>query len=105
MIAWAGKSGKATACVVNTILERRHQPEQGYRSCLGIMRLGKRYSLPRLEAACRRAVALGAYSYQSIRSILEKGLDSQPNPDALKQPVIEDHEHIRGKAYYQITLN
>jgi len=105
MIAWAGKSGKATACVVKTILERRYHPEQGYRSCRGIMRLGRHYSLSRLDAACHRAVALGAYSYQSIRSILEKGLDSQPNTDAPKQPVIEDHEHIRGKAYYQTTLN
>lgn len=105
IIAWAKKSGEATACVVKNILERRHHPEQGYRSCLGIMRLGKSYSLLRLEAACQRAVALGAFSYQSIRSILEKGLDSQTTPEVLKHPVIKIHEHIRGKTYYQITHN
>jgi transposase len=105
MIAWAKKTGDATAAVVKIILERRYHPEQGYRSCLGILRLGKSYSPERLEAACRRAVALGAYSYTSIRSILEKGLDSQPLPDESKQSVIEEHEHIRGKGYYQLSLN
>lgn len=105
MIAWAKKTGEATACVVKTILERRYHPEQGYRSCLGILRLGQRYSLPRLEAACRRAVTFGAYSYASIRSILEKGLDSQPLPEPQKQTVAEEHEHVRGRAYYQLSLN
>lgn len=103
MIAWAEKSGDATANVVKTILERRQHPEQGYRSCLGILRLGKRYTLPRLEGACRRAVALGAYSYRSICSILEKGLDSQPMTETRPQLVIEPHEHIRGKKYYSLN--
>jgi hypothetical protein len=67
-------------------------PEQGYRSCLGVMRLGKRYSPEKLEAACQRAIAIGAYSYRSVRSILEKGLEGQPLPQregpaiALVQP-------------------
>jgi transposase len=103
IIAWAQTSGEATACVVKTILDRREYPEQGYRSCLGILRLGRQYSSARLELACRRAVALGAYSYRSIQSILEKGLDSQPVPEERQQPVIQAHEYLRGKKYYSFN--
>lgn len=103
IMAWAQASGEATACVVKTILNRREYPEQGYRSCLGILRLGKRYSTVRLELACRRAVVLGAYSYRSIQSILEKGLDSQPVQEERQQPVIPAHEYLRGKKYYSFN--
>jgi len=53
LVLWAAKTGPATASVVQTILERRAHPQQGFRSCLGIMRLGKSFSEERLEAACR----------------------------------------------------
>jgi transposase len=99
IIRWAGKTGESTAQVVETILKTRRHPEQGYRSCMGIMRLGKQFSDSRLEAACRRAVAIGGLSYKSIRSILEKGLDRAPlaNPDP--QLRIE-HPNIRGSHYF-----
>ena len=66
LVLWAAKTGEATARVVETILTSRPHPQQGFRACLGIMRLGKRYSPERLEAACRRALLLGACSYKSI---------------------------------------
>jgi transposase len=62
LIQWAANSGMATSRVVETILESRPHPQQGFRSCLGIMRLGKRYGAERLEAACRRALTIGACS-------------------------------------------
>src|SRR5262249_21232018 len=72
---WAADSGAATAQLVETILASRPHPQQGFRSCLGILRLGKSYGAERLEAACRRALTIGACSYKSIESILKNGLD------------------------------
>ena len=99
IIRWAGTVGEATAKVVETILNSRRHPEQGYRSCLGILRLGKHYSSERLEAACGRAVALGGFTYKSIRSILERGLEREPLAARRLQPR-SSHENIRGGTYY-----
>jgi len=99
IIRWAGTVGEATAKVVATILNSRRHPEQGYRSCLGILRLGKHYSHERLEAACSRVLVVGGFTYKSIRSILEKGLERQPLPQQKMQPLIA-HENIRGRDYY-----
>src|SRR5262247_1642003 len=80
LILWAAKTGEATAQVVETILASRPHPQQGFRACLGIMRLGKSYGDERLEAACQRALTLGACSYKSLESILKHGLDRRPLP-------------------------
>lgn len=101
LVHWAEASGPATAEVVATILGSRAHPQQGFRSCLGIMRLGKSYGAARLEAACRRALALGATSYRSLHSILEKGLDQQPLPGAEVAPETPiAHGNIRGPEYF-----
>ena len=75
-------------------------PEQGFRACLGILRLVRSYGPERLEAACQRGVDIGARTYGSVQSILRNGLDRtfrfEPVPDEL--PV--QHEHIRGSGYY-----
>jgi transposase len=63
MINWAGTIGPQTRFLVQAILAERVHPERGYRSCLGILRLGKRYGDARLEAACARAFTAGARSY------------------------------------------
>jgi len=99
IIHWAGTVGKSTALVVETIMNGRQHPEQGYRSCLGILRLAKNYSPDRLEAACHRAMAIKGCNYKSIRSILEKGLDQQPLPNSTTQPPV-NHANIRGGDYY-----
>ena len=93
--------GPSTAALVERILQSRRHPELGYRSCLGILRLGNRYTNERLEAACLRAVALNTCSYRSIRSMLATGFDRQP----LQQPdesVVhqEIHANVRGAGYY-----
>ena len=90
----------ATSRVVETILASRPHPQQGFRSCLGIMRLGKRYGAERLEAACRRALKIGACSYKSIESILKQGLDSTPLPPKPQAHVALNHDNIRGPTYY-----
>jgi len=101
LIHWASHSGAAVAQVVEAILASRPHPQQGFRSCLGIMRLGKRYGDERLEAACQRALALGACSYKSIESILTHGLDRSPVPEQPGATVRSRHPNIRGPQYYQ----
>jgi hypothetical protein len=72
------QNGTVHPALVTEIMQRRSHPEQGFRSCLGVMRLGKRYTPQRLEKACERAVAIGAYTFKNVESILKNGLDRQP---------------------------
>ena len=102
LIGWAEKTGPATAQVVQSILEARPHPQHGFRACLGIMRLGKRYGDNRLEAACRRAITIGACSYKSINSMLHHDLDRQPLPVPTQAPLpMIHHDNVRGPNYYQ----
>jgi transposase len=104
LIRWAGSIGPHTQRLLAFILENRPHPEQGYRSCLGVLRLRKRYSPERLEAACARALVFKAYSYKNVESILKSGLDQQPLDNAsssqARLPLL-DHENLRGRHYYQ----
>jgi len=74
IVLWARKTGPSTAALVEEIMARRPHPEQGFRSCLGVIRLSERYGTGRLEAACARAAHVGSYSYRSVQSILQKGV-------------------------------
>jgi len=99
---WASTIGPATATAATSIMESRTYPEQGYRSCLGLLRLGKTYSNERLESACARAVHSRVLSYKSIQSILKNGLDRQPlstEPSATAHDVT--HINVRGAGYYR----
>lgn len=101
LINWAGTVGPHVQALVEAILNTRRHPEQGYRSCLGILRLQKRYSDERLDAACHRALLAGARSYKNVESILRNGLDRQPLPgEELNEREPLTHENIRGPEYY-----
>jgi transposase len=100
LIRWGQQTGPHTGLVVEKILESRRHPEQGYRSCLGLLRLGNRYSPARLEAACSRALSIGALSYRSVHSILEKGLDQIPLDEHTTLVLPADHANIRGPEYF-----
>lgn len=100
LVQWAEKTGPATAELIGDILARRRHPQQGFRSCLGILRLGKTYGDARLEAACRRALRIGAASYKSIDSILKHRLDEQPLPEPAQPALAFDHDNVRGPKYY-----
>ena len=102
LISWAAKSGGHVSALVEKILGQRPHPEQGFRCALGIMRLGKHYGEDRLDAACKRALGIGAHSYKSIESILRRGLDriELQNQDIPACKPVE-HTNIRGSAYYQ----
>ncbi|MCU0650020.1 MAG: IS21 family transposase [Gemmatimonadaceae bacterium] len=101
LIAWGAQVGPATAAVVTAILARYPHPEQGYRACLGLLALKRRYTSARLEAACTRAQESGAMSYRSVRSILKTGLDTVPlGTDDASMRLPDQHAHVRGAAYY-----
>ncbi len=97
---WAVSIGPSTRDLVRHLLETRPHPEMGYRSCLGLLSLAKRYGSARLEAACARALLLGSPSRPSVVSILKQGLDRQPLPrtDVAETPLV--HDNLRGAAYY-----
>ncbi|MBO0944191.1 MULTISPECIES: IS21 family transposase [Comamonadaceae] len=101
LIAWGERVGAATASVVRWQMEHRQHPEQGYRSCLGLMRLGREYGADRLEAACARAQSIRSPSYKSIASILGCGLDQRPlDAPMAAQASLPLHENVRGPGYY-----
>ena len=100
MVAWARTVGPHTAAVVERILEAYPHPEMGYRSCLGVIRLGRRYPAARVEAAAERALRTGAVSYKSLDSILRRHLDEQPlDAPAARPPA--SHDNLRGAAYFE----
>jgi len=78
----------------------RPHPQQGFRSCLGLMSLSKTYGTERLEAACHRALVIRGLSYKSVKSILQAGLDQEPLPAPGPRQLSLTHENIRGPEYY-----
>jgi len=100
LASWAEKTGPATRELVEAIMASKEHPQQGFRACLGILRLARKYGAERVEAASRRALSRRAISYGSVKSILEKGLDKLPVPgvEVTRPPV--NHENVRGAAYY-----
>lgn len=95
----ASRIGPMLRILVDKIMEDRPHPEQGYRSCLGIIRLKNRFGAERLEAAALRALEIQARNYPSVKSILEKGLDSVPARSRGDHEPIA-HGNIRGSKYY-----
>ena len=80
---WAADIGPCTAQVVKQQLEDRPHPEHGYRACLGLLNLGRRYDRQRLEKACERALAIRSASYQSVASILKAWTGCRPGTTLL----------------------
>ena len=99
IISWAATIGEGAVQVVESILSRRAYPEHGFRSCMGIISLGKRYTKERLEAACQRALFIKGLSYKSIKSILDNDLDQKPLLLQKELPAVT-HDNIRGTDYY-----
>jgi transposase len=98
IVEWADKIGPSCAKVVAQIMAKYPHPEQGYRSCMGIIRLGKANEL-RLELACRRALHFDTCSYQSIKSILHNHLESQ-SLEVVLPLSSPKHDNLRGGPYY-----
>ncbi|MBU6445731.1 MAG: IS21 family transposase [Alphaproteobacteria bacterium] len=94
----AAKVGPDADTLIDVIMRSRPHPEQGFRSAIGILGLVKRYGAERVDAACARALLLGARSYKSVAAILKNGTDKSAasTPDA---PILF-HPNIRGRGYY-----
>jgi transposase len=95
----AGEIGRHTSALVEIILRERMHPEQGFRACIGILRLAKTHGRERLEAACARALDIGARSYSSLNSILKNNLDRRRPAMPADGPAIA-HDNIRGPTYF-----
>lgn len=105
IIDWATQSGSATAQLVTEIMNSRQYPEQGFRACLGILKLGKTAGAQRLELAAKRALAINALSYKHVKLILDNKLEQHPIPEVPTQLRIV-HDNIRGaSAYSSVPAN
>jgi transposase len=100
LIEDAQQTGPYTEQLVEAILAAKRHPEQGYRSCLGILRLAKTYPAERVEAAARRCLRARAYSCPSMDSILKNQLDRLPVPGDPPVQSAVNHENIRGADYF-----
>ncbi|MCK5591234.1 MAG: IS21 family transposase [Candidatus Pacebacteria bacterium] len=106
ILNWASGTGENVRVICQKIINTRKHPEQAFKVCIGIINLSKKYSKFRVNNACRRANYFGAFSYKSIKGILEKGLDREQEDEAI--PLFKnlpDHENIRGKKYYTGGIN
>lgn len=100
LISWAKTIGPSTAELVEALIRQRPHPEHGYRACLGVIRLNKRYPDHRIEKACARALFHRAISYRSVEAILKHNLDEQETVAASAPEPLPLHENIRGPGYY-----
>jgi transposase len=96
----AAAVGPRCAVLIERLLHQRRHPQQAFRSCLGVLSLGQKYGIARLEAACARALKYSAVSWKSVQAILKNGLDLDP-PAAQLTLDLPEHENLRGASYYQ----
>lgn len=103
LLSWAETTGPHTAELFRNILAARPHPQMGYRSCLGLVRLGGKHGLERLEAAAARALHFGACSFQSVDSILRHRLENEPLPGATPEAPspLTVHSNLRGASYFE----
>jgi transposase len=101
LMAWGKMSSAEVASMFEAIMARRAHPEQGFRSCLGIMRLEKKVGRERLSDACRRALAIGGISYKSVRTILANKQEQAPLPSDTPPVRSIHHNNLRGAEYYR----
>jgi transposase len=97
--------GPRTETLIERLLHQRHHPQQAFRSCLGVLQLGRQFGSARLEAACARALKHNAVSWKSLQSILKHGLDQQAPDERQRVLDLPEHENLRRPAYYQSNLS
>lgn len=105
LLNWGQNIGAGTRAVVQWQLDNRPHPEQGYRACLGLLNLAKTYGEERLEAACRRALAIGSPTRKRIIAILKAKLDQHPDlfpaADTAAATASRVHGNVRGADYFR----
>jgi transposase len=101
LASWAGTVGPNCRAAAVQIMASRPLPEHGYRPCVGLIRLGKRYGNERVDRACQRALSLNIVGYRHIESMLKNRRDQLPLADTTPAPSVGLHENLRGPVYYQ----
>ncbi len=99
-LKWARDIGQPTEELISKILQTKAHPEQGYKSCIGILSYGKKVGKERLNAACSRAVYYNSFNYMTVKNIIDRGLDKIPIEPA-EQYQLPYHDNIRGSQYYK----
>jgi transposase len=102
LIGWAETIGPHAAEVVAAIMKARPHPEQGYRSCLALIRDSKRYGEARTEAACARALKIGNPTRKTVTAILRNNLEQLPLDDLPEPAVAVVHDNVRGGQYFDL---
>lgn len=101
LLSWAKKLGPNVTHLVSIFLDKKRHPEQAYRACLGLLNLSRSYDTTRLDNACARAIAIGAFNVRSVKSILEKGMDQLVDmPSSTQEASSSNHSNVRGSSYY-----
>ena len=100
--SWAESIHPDVKLFIERVLEKKHHPEQAYKSCVGVLSFAKKVGKERLILACQRALDYGYYNYKIIQTILDKGLDKENETSSessqLEMPL---HDNIRGENYYE----
>jgi transposase len=99
-LSWGASIHEDVRLYILKVLDRKQHPEQAYKSCVGILSMGKKAGNERLIKACQRALGYGIYNYKTIQTILEKGLEDNTLEEA-EQLTMPLHDNIRGEEYYQ----
>jgi len=99
LMEMAAEIGPDTAILIDVIMRDKPHPEQGFRVGIGIIRLTKQFEKERVEAACSRAIEIGAKTLSSVKSILKNNLDRHKPEEPTDEPAI-DHDNIRGSRYF-----
>ena len=100
-ISWAKSIGENTKIVITAILSAHKIEQQGYRACIGVLKLADRYGAERLEVACQKALSYTpSPSYKNIDAILKSGSDKQKTAEPASKPIDESYSFIRGAEYY-----
>jgi len=93
--------GSYTEAAIAAILSSHKVEQQGYRACIGVLKLGDKYGVKRLETACQKALSYTpSPSYKNIDSILKSGSDKLADPKSEAKPLDESHSFLRGAEYY-----
>ena len=101
---WAERIGNSTYQVIDNILTSKRVEQQSYRSCMGLLKLADKYTVDRLEAACKKALSFTATpSYKSIKNILDTVNDrvDPANKEQPSTPATNNHALTRGADYYR----
>jgi transposase len=95
---WAAQVGPNTEALIAAVLESRPHPEQGFRTCLGVLKLYRGVDPAQVEAVSARALEIGALNCKSVAALLSRKSSAAAKADA-PAPLL-DHANLRGPGYY-----